>query len=185
MVSARAEYAGLGGGVSASTKEMVILLAVVGGLGYLAYNAIKPKAGDCWFYDLPCQAGKLGKQTEQTVYNVYSSQTQQSGGLFTGLNAWATQQRAALQGSPIVLQNVPPTPAGYNASNWTWISNDPGNLTCDASGKCTGEGPLNVGLPAGMTLQEFCAKGGASTDLCPQNTQVTKKGLLGWNFFGL
>lgn len=53
-----------------------------------------------------------------------------------------TAVRGILEGWGV--PEVPPTPAGYLPSNWTWVQ--PG----------TQDQPVYVGLPAGMTMRDFC-----------------------------
>ena len=76
MVSARGEYnpvtQSAGGGISTSTEELLIVIAAVGALGFLAYNTVKPKEGECWFFDIPCQAGKVLKDAGKGTGDIYN-----------------------------------------------------------------------------------------------------------------
>jgi hypothetical protein len=61
-----------------------------------------------------------------------------------------TSVKGALEG--FAPPTVPPTPVGYNPSNWTWqLMNG-----------------VSLGLPPGMTPQEFCA-GSKGSPICQQN----------------
>jgi hypothetical protein len=104
----------------------------------------RPKEGDCWFFDAACMAKKAGKDAAQTVYNVYAGNVERSGGLFTGLTVDSAIARNIAQGSPADFEAVPVTPTGFTSSNWTWSKKDTAGSVC------------KIGLPAGMTLAEFC-----------------------------
>jgi hypothetical protein len=175
-------------GGEASVKEIAALtlipIGIIGGAVALGYFLLRPKAGECWFYDVVCKAGEAGKATTQALYNAQVVQTERAGGLFTGLEAWKAAQRAVEQGSHATLVSIPQTPVGnYTSSNWTWEDDTGANLECDTSGKCTGQGPLMIGLPAGQTLPEFC-DGSPGSPICAGVTPM-KKGVFGLGVFGL
>jgi hypothetical protein len=158
-------------GASADLKEIAVFSIVgLGALG-LAYYALRPKDGGCWFYDVQCQASKLGHDAVQNTYNYVVSQTERDGGLLTPLNTFLTTERAKAQGSPINFVSVPPTPAGFTSSNWTWKTNSP--TFDDGTGPASDISPISVGLPAGQTLLEFCERSPGAGAIC--NNVVTKK----------
>ena len=175
MVKVIAGTAGYEGTVKETALLGLLPIAVIGVGITAAYFLLKPKEGECWFFDAVCQARKAGKDVAQTVYNVAASQTERKGGILTGANVFVTQARSIVQGSPLNLKAVPTTPSGYSSSNWTWELPG-GDLQCDASGKCTGSGPVQVGLPAGMTFGEFC-EGSPESPMCKDAAfTLTKKG---------
>jgi hypothetical protein len=191
----------------ASTREIAelgLMAAAVVGVGALAaYFILKPKAGDCWFYDIPCQVAKIGpaavdaagKLVKTVIWDTpykageytgsfFLGQTLQQGGTLTGVNALLAQSRSVIQGNKDILVSVPQTPKDYLPSNWTWEDPNGATLKCDAAtGNCTGEGPTMIGLPAGMTLSEFC-DGSPGSPICA-GVIPAKKGVFGLGVFGL
>lgn len=176
--------------MSDATEIAAILIGgtvAVAGAAIVGYRLVTK----CWPWDLSCQAGQLlnaGTQIiEKTVENIIKAPYEagkaagdfwlknfaEQGGAFTAINAAATQSRSIAEGSTITLKYVPPTPEGNNPTNWTW-QGPGGTLKCDASGKCTGAGPLQIGLPAGMSLAEFCF-GSPDSPMCRDTSLQPKK----------
>lgn len=190
----------------------LMVIAIGGGLAGVAIVGYRLASG-CWVWDLGCQAEKAagvakdllvsipgavgggltatGKAVWDTSYKAgeatgeeYNALTLQQGGAFTPLNMLVTQARSNVQGDSILLKAVPQTPQGDDSSNWTWQDDKGANLQCDAStNKCTGQGPLMIGLPAGQTLSDFCG-GSPSSPIC-SGVSTKKGGVLGLGMFGL
>jgi hypothetical protein len=138
---------------------MLILLAVVGGLGFLAYNAMKPKEGECWFWDLPCQAGKIGEGAGKAagdvvnyITNTYQGTVGDEGAktanwvsnLFTGNEVqYGTKKDLAITSATGEKSTYP---------NTTWVIGGEGGLG-NVSGVNEGE---RLGLPSGLSPVQYC-----------------------------
>lgn len=186
---------GVGGGGEASIKELGILLAAGIGIGGAALVGYRLASG-CWPWDLICQAkaaaGGVKDVVKETLKSSYEAgkktgdfilkQTVEKGGALTGPVMEAAQVRSLLQGANVTLVSAPETPEGYNPSNWTW-QGPGGNLQCTGD-KCTGQGPLMIGLPANMTLTEFCSSS-PDSPMCKDVTLLPKKDTLLTSFFSI
>jgi hypothetical protein len=125
----------------------------------------------CSLLDLTCHAETAGKQTGE----MWTYSTQEAGGIFTGVNQWATQTRAQVQMKTlgVGIERVPVTPSGFSPSNWTWE----GSRVIDAEGDV-----VKLGLPASMTPTEFCEGVDYSSPIC-QSMFPTKKAAASVNAF--
>lgn len=113
-------------------ESVIAPLLVIGGLAVGAY-AIKT-----WLIDPAAAAG-------QGVGRFIADQTMEKGGALTPLVTLDAYLRSIIQGQSVQITGfgypvVPPTPEGFLPSNWVW------------QGPCD----VKIGLPAGMTFQEFC-----------------------------
>jgi len=106
------------------------------GAALLAYWLILNKGTD--------QAADAGKWVAQNIINPAKN---------PGNNPFAyglAALKGTLAGRGSETLYVPPTPIGYNDSNWTWQLKDKRTF---------------LGLPAGMTPEEFCA-GSPGSPIC-------------------
>jgi hypothetical protein len=124
-------------------SDDTLIMLVIGAIGvYLAYLLFTQKGG---VLDTASKAGAgfmtwlQGQWLNSSTYKAVATET---------------AARGLVQGSRLVY--VPPTPAGYAASNWTWTLKD----------------GTSLGIPAGMTPAEFCL---ASPD-SPICEQIRKGG---------
>ncbi len=106
----------------ARSEDTLIIMAVLGAV-LVGYYYFTKKGG---VLDTAARAGAGAGE----ILNPYARV----------VNVDATTIRGLLQGSGQPF--IPPTPAGYNESNWSWTLAD-GTI---------------LGLPAGMTPKEFCAQ---------------------------
>ena len=119
-----------------------ILLFGVAAVGvYLVYQKVKPAEGDCWFFDVPCQVRNAAKDTANNLSMAWTNT----------VGAASTRFRASIETPEIIFERIPPTPEGYNPSNWTWEL---------PSG-------TKLGVPAGMTPAQFC-KSSPSSPICAE-----------------
>ena len=170
MVSAQASYMGAGGGASASTKELLIILGVLGLGGFLAYEAAKPKEGECWFFDVKCQAEKYALDAGKSVggainyvTNTYNATAGAAGAqAATALSNFATGNQVQYGNTAMLpIWNAQGEQSTY--ANTTWVIGGTGGLT-NNTGVDEGD---RLGLPSGVSPVQFCISS-PSSPICQQ-----------------